>query len=139
MEAIRDQVTLDHVKRPWTTFNDVEQGSLLVELSASLRRRLMVLEADQELARAYRTFAHAARVTGSALVDKHRVPFVPTPPFQWSTLHLDEVNSRVHEITSWATATAVSDRQSMGLRHTDLDLSQAGHGLERQLERIRVR
>jgi hypothetical protein len=139
MEAVRDQVTLDHVKRPWITFNEVEQGALLVELSASLRRRLMVAEMDMELARSYRAFAHAARVNGGALLNKYRVPFVPSPPFQWSKLHLIEVNSRVGEITAWASSTVVADNQPLGIRHTALDLAQAGQELERQLERPRAR
>lgn len=139
MEPVRDQVTLDHVKRPWTTFNEVEQGALLVELSGSLRRRLMHAEIEHELARSYRAFAHAARNTGNALLIKHQVPFVPDPPFKWSRLPLNEVNGRISEITTWASSAVVTDQQPIGLRHTALDLSQAGQELERQLERTRAR
>jgi hypothetical protein len=138
MEA-RDQVMMDHLNRPWVMFNEVEQGALLVELSASLRRRLATLEVEPEVANAYRAYAHAARNTGHALVLKHAIPFVPTPPFPWSRLRIDELNSRLPEIWDWAAATVVAPEQTLPVRHTALDLHQAGQELERHLERDRSR
>jgi len=138
MEA-RDQVSLDQVHRPWRSFNEVEQGALLVELSASLRRRLAHLEVDQELARAYRTFAHASRVTGNALIYKAGIPFVPDPPFRWSRVSQDDLDRRIPEIRDWAASTVVASDQPLPVRHTALDLAEAGRELERQQERTRTR
>lgn len=139
MEAQRDQVTQDQAQRPWNSFGEVQQGALLVELSASLRRRLATMEVDQELATAYRSFAHAARQTGGALINKHGVPFVPDSPFRWSRLRLEQVHDRLPEIRDWAASTVVSEQQALSVRHTALDLSEAGRELERQLERVRGR
>jgi|GEM_PF-5074342 len=71
-------MTLDQAQRLWVTFSEVEQGSLLVELSASIRRRLMHAELDRPLAEAYRVFAYTARTTGNAMIHRAGVP-VRTP------------------------------------------------------------
>jgi hypothetical protein len=130
---------MDHLIRPWTMYSEVEQGALLVELSASLRRHLATLEVDQEVANAYRTFAHAARNAGHALVMKHGVPFVPNAPFPWSKLRMSELANRLPEIRDWAASTVVAPEQTLPVRHTALDLHQAGQELERHLERDRSR
>lgn len=135
----RDQVTLDRTHRAWTSFNEVEQGALLVELSASLRRRLATMEAEQGVAQAYRALAQAARTTGHALIFKHGVPFVPDPPFRWSQLRLEQVNERLPEIRDWAAATVVADDQTLPVRHSALDLSEASRELERQRPKDRER
>jgi hypothetical protein len=136
---IRDQVTLDQTYRPWSGFNEVEQGALLVELAASLRRRMATMEVTQDVAMAYRAYAHAARNAGDALLQKQGVPFVPTPPFAWSKLRLEDLNARLPEIRDWASTAVVTEEQSLGVRHTALDLSEAGRNLEQQLERDRTR
>ncbi|HYF81263.1 MAG TPA: hypothetical protein VD973_29455 [Symbiobacteriaceae bacterium] len=138
MEA-RDQTSLNRIHDAWKSFNEVEQGALLVELSASLRRRLAHLEVDQDLAAAYRAFAQTARVTGNALIYKAGIPFVPDPPFRWSRVSQDAVDRRVPEIREWASASVVAQDQPLSVRHTALDLAEAGRELERQLERTRTR
>lgn len=135
-----DQVTLDQLHaRPWRTFNEVEQGALLVELSASLRRRLAHMEFDQDLAKAYRAFAHGARNTGNALIFKAGIPFVPDPPFRWTGLPMEELDRRVPEIRDWAASAVVDQEQPLPVRHTALDLAEASRELERQQERTRTR
>ncbi|MDF2630442.1 MAG: hypothetical protein K0R39_4273 [Symbiobacteriaceae bacterium] len=134
-----DQVTMDRAHRAWATFSEVEQGALLVELSASLRRRLATLDVEHEVAAAYRAFAASARTAGNALIFKHGIPFVPDPPFRWSKMRIEELNARVPEIREWASAAVLAQEQTLPVRHTALDLSQAGHELERQLQRERDR
>jgi hypothetical protein len=136
---LRDQVTTDRAHRAWATYSEVEQGALLVELSASLRRRLATLEVEQEVAAAYRAFASSARAAGNAMIFKHGVPFVPDPPFKWSKMRLEELNAWVPEIREWASSTVLAQEQTLPVRHTALDLSQAGHELERHLQRERDR
>lgn len=122
---------MDRVRKPWVKYSEVEQGALLVDLSASLRRRLMHLELDRETAGAYRMFAHAARCAGQALINKHRIPFVPDPPFQCAKLSLFELGAMASEIGTWASSLVVAANEPLSVRHTALDLSQAGQTLER--------
>ncbi|HYF93436.1 MAG TPA: hypothetical protein VD969_14580 [Symbiobacteriaceae bacterium] len=134
---VRDQVTQDASYRPWATYDEVEMGALLIELSASLRRRMATLEVDKDTALAYRTLARTSRTAGYALIFKHGMPFVPTPPFQWSKLRIEQVNERLPEIQEWASATVVAPDQTLPVRHSALDLSEAGRELERYLQRER--
>lgn len=83
--------------------------------------------------------AKAALQTGQELVGKHRVPFVPDPPFRWQRLPLDDIDVRMQEVTTWASSTLVQANQPLRVLHAALDLRDADRELERRLERSRSR